>query len=69
MLSYYEENNQYSVTVNSTEYFLPCGIHPQFKLDSSGYFISFIKDKKLVRIPVSDKEYSEMQNKYLLQEY
>ena len=69
MLNYYEENNQYSVTVNSTEYFLPCGIHPQFKIDSSGYFISFIKDKKLVRIPVSDKEYSEMQNKYLLQEY
>ena len=69
MLSYYEENKQYSVTVNSTEYFLPCGIHPQFKIDSSGYFISFIKDKKLVRIPVSDKEYSEMQNKYLLQEY
>jgi hypothetical protein len=69
MLSYYEENNQYSVTINSTEYFLPCGIHPQFKIDSSGYFISFIKDKKLVRIPVSDKEYSEMQNKYLLQEY
>jgi hypothetical protein len=66
MLSYYEENNQYSVTVNSTEYFLPCGIHPQFKIDSSGYFISFIKDKKLVRIPVSDKEYSEMQNIYLL---
>jgi len=68
MLSYYEENNQYSVTVNSTEYFLPCGIHPQFKIDSSGYFISFIKDKKLVRIPLSDKEYSEMQNTYLLQE-
>jgi hypothetical protein len=68
MLNYYEENNQYSVTINSTEYFLPCGIHPQFKIDSSGYFISFIKDKKLVRIPLSDKEYSEMQNTYLLQD-
>ena len=66
MLSYSEENNQYSITLNSTEYFLPCGVEPQFKIDSSGYFISFIKEKKLVRIPVSDKEYSEMQNTFLL---
>jgi len=66
MLSYYEENNQYSITVNSIEYFLPCGIHPQFKIDSSGYFICFIKNKKLVRITFSDKEYLEIQNIYLL---
>jgi hypothetical protein len=66
MLCYYEENNQYSITLNSIEYFLPMGIHPQFKIDSSGYFISFIKDNKLVRISVSDKEYSEIQNQYLL---
>lgn len=67
MLSYCEENNQYSIILNSIEYFLPCGIEPQFKIDSSGYFISFIKEKKLVRIPVSDKEYSEIQNTFLLQ--
>jgi hypothetical protein len=66
MLYYYEENNQYSITLNSIEYFLPIGVDPQFKIDSSGYFISFIKDKKLVRIPVSDKEYSEIQNIFLL---
>lgn len=68
MLSYCEETEQYSIILNSIEYFLPCGIKPQFKIDSSGYFISFTKDKKLVRIPLSDKEYSEMQNTYLLQD-
>jgi len=66
MLSYSEETEQYSITLNSIEYFLPMGVNPQFKIDSSGYFISFIKDKKLVRIPVSDKEYSEIQNIFLL---
>jgi len=68
MLSYSEETEQYSIILNSIEYLLPCGIEPQFKIDSSGYFISFTKDKKLVRIPVSDKEYSEMQNTFFLKD-
>ena len=61
-ISYNEKTDQYSVSVSSGNYTLPVGIEPQYKLDPIGYFIAYIEDNLIIRIPLKDSEYDEIYN-------
>jgi hypothetical protein len=50
MISYNEKTDQYIISVLLGEYTLPVGVYPQFKLDTIGYFISYIEDNTVIRI-------------------
>jgi hypothetical protein len=60
MISYNEQTDQYSVSVSSGNYTLPIGVEPQYKLDPIGYFITYIEDNLVIRIPLKDYEYEEI---------
>jgi len=64
MLSYDESTGQYTVSVRLGNYVLPPGVHPQFKLDTIGYFISYVEDNMIMRVPLTDAEYSEISEEY-----
>ena len=64
MISYDETTDQFSVSVCLGNFVLPPGVQPQFKLDTIGYFISYVEDNMIMRIPLTDAEYQEISEKY-----
>jgi len=60
MISYNEETDQYTISVSSGTYTLPPATGFQFKLDPIGYFIFYIEDNMVMRIPLKDYEIEEM---------
>lgn len=64
MLSYDEATDQYTVSVRLGNYVLPPGVRLQFKLDTIGYFISYVEDNMIMRVPLTDAEYEEISEEY-----
>ena len=64
MLSYDEATDQYTVSVRLGNYVLPPGVRLQFKLDTIGYFISYMEDNMIMRVPLTDAEYEEISEEY-----
>lgn len=64
MLSYDEATDQYTVSVRLGNYVLPPGVRLQFKLDTIGYFISYVEDNMIMRVPLTDAEYMEISEEY-----
>jgi len=65
MISYNEKTDEISINVSMGNFTLPPSIQPQFKLDTNGYFISYILNKILIRIPLTDEEYKEISLTYI----
>ena len=64
MLSYDQTTDQYTVSVRLGNYVLPPGVRPQFKLDTVGYFISYVEDNMIMRVHLTDAEYMEISEDY-----
>jgi hypothetical protein len=64
MLSYDESTDQYSVSVRLGNFVLPPGVQLQFKMDTIGYFIAYVEDNMIMRIPLTDAEYREISEEY-----
>lgn len=64
MLSYNESTDQYTLSVRLGNYVLPPGVQLQFKLDTIGYFISYVEDNMIMRVPLTDAEYEEISEEY-----
>jgi hypothetical protein len=64
-LSYNTESRRFTIRVKGTEYNLPPDTHPQFKMDTQGYFISYIDNEIIIRIYVSDQEYTDIFDEYV----
>jgi hypothetical protein len=63
-IRYDEKTFQFTIRVNQQEYTLPPNIHPQFKMDTKGYFISY-SDGTLQTIYVTDEEYIDIFDQYI----
>jgi hypothetical protein len=64
MISYDETTDQYTLSVLLGNYVLPAGVRPQFKLDTIGYFISYVEDNAIMRVHITDAEYMEISEEY-----
>jgi hypothetical protein len=65
MISYNEKTDQYIISVLLGEYTLPVGVYPQFKLDTIGYFISYIEDNTVIRIHLTNSEYDRIYDDFI----
>jgi len=63
-LRYDEKTSCFTIRVNQEEYTLPPNIHPQFKMDTEGYFISY-SDVTLQIIRLTDEEYIDIFDQYI----
>jgi hypothetical protein len=64
MISYDENTDQYTLTIRAGNYVLPPGVRLQFKLDTTGYFLSYIEDGVLKTIHLLDHEYLAVSTEY-----